>query len=170
MVMLRERGYYLQCDCKECDDFYRREQSNHEDSDGWIEFDGYERPSGYFNTVIDVKLECGKEITDSSGRFEWDTKGPSRIIAYRMHKPDLKPEFCESVTRSIPEPEAKPTIEQLAQDYRNAKDYAERLQKEADEAWITAENAKCEIIDAGNKLELTVIPHSKNTMHNKLVR
>ena len=45
-----------------------------------------------------------------------------------------KPEFCESVMRSIPEPIAKPTIEQLAADYRNAKDYAERKQREADAA------------------------------------
>ena len=40
--------------------------------------------------------------------------------------PDAKPRLCESVMRSIPEPEAKPTIEQLAADYRNAKGYAER--------------------------------------------
>lgn len=46
--------------------------------------------------------------------------------------PDAKPEFCESVMRSIPEPEAKPTIEQLLQDWRNADDYAKRKQAEAD--------------------------------------
>ena len=53
--------------------------------------------------------------------------------------PDAKPEFCESVMRSIPEPEAKPTIEQLAADYRNAKDYANRKQQEADAAKLVAE-------------------------------
>ena len=31
--------------------------------------------------------------------------------------PDAKPRFCESVMRSIPEPEAKPSIEQLMQTY-----------------------------------------------------
>ena len=41
--------------------------------------------------------------------------------------------------------EAKSTIEQLAQDYRNAKDYADRLQKEAGEAAVKAEEFAVEI-------------------------
>lgn len=61
--------------------------------------------------------------------------------------PDAKPQFCESVMRSIPGPDEQvwtnpPTIEQLAADYRNAKDYAERKQQEADDAKA----------DAGEKL------------------
>jgi hypothetical protein len=36
-------------------------------------------------------------------------------------------------------PEAEPSIEQLASDYRNAKDYAERKQQEADAAKVDAE-------------------------------
>ena len=52
---------------------------------------------------------------------------------------DAKPEFCESMMGSIPEPIAKPTIEQLAADYRNAKDYADRKQQEADDAKADAE-------------------------------
>ena len=47
---------------------------------------------------------------------------------------DAKPEFCESVMGSIPEPIAKPTIDQLLQDWRNADDFAKRKQAEADEA------------------------------------
>ena len=48
--------------------------------------------------------------------------------------PYAKPEFGESVMRTIPEPEAKPTIDQLLQDWRNADDFAKRKQAEADEA------------------------------------
>ena len=61
--------------------------------------------------------------------------------------PDAKHEFCESVMRSIPESESKPTIEQLAADYRNAKDYADRKQQEAD-------NAKA---DVGAKLKALML-------------
>lgn len=72
--------------------------------------------------------------------------------------PDAKPEFCESVTRSIPEPSNKPTIEQLAADYRNAKDYAERKQQEADAAKDDAD-ARLEALGlAGEAIGLLVSP------------
>ena len=58
--------------------------------------------------------------------------------------------------RSIPEPEAKPTIEQLAADYRNAKDYAERKQQEADDARADAEAKLAELVAAGESLGLVV--------------
>lgn len=41
--------------------------------------------------------------------------------------------------------DAKPTIEQLAKDYSNAKGHAERLQKEAGEAAVKAESFAVEI-------------------------
>ena len=69
-----------------------------------------------------------------------------------------KPEFCESVMRSIPEPIAKPTIEQLAADYRNAKDYAERKQQEADDAKADAEVKLKALELAGEALGLLVSP------------
>ena len=52
---------------------------------------------------------------------------------------DAKPRFCESVVRSIPEPDEQvwtnpPTIDQLLQDWRKADDFAKRKQAEADEA------------------------------------
>ena len=62
---------------------------------------------------------------------------------------DAEPKFCTSVMRSIPEPEAKPTIEQLATDYRNAKDYADRKQQEADDAKADAEAKLAELVAAG---------------------
>ena len=143
------------------------------DADGWIEWKGGECPVEP-STKIGVCYRNGGEfhsiITAASQR--WSNNGwPADIIAYRLHKPEVKPEFCESVTRSIPEPESheklspeaiedakfalmsesieeskrKPTIEQLAQDYRNAKGYADRLQKEAGEAAAKAEEFAVEI-------------------------
>ncbi len=51
------------------------------------------------------------------------------------HRPEqAKPEYCESVTRSIPEPTAAPTLDQLLQDWRSADDFAQRKQAEAEEA------------------------------------
>ena len=70
--------------------------------------------------------------------------------------PDAKPRFCESVMRSIPEPEAKPTIEQLAADYRNAKDYADRKQQEADAAKTDVEAKLAELVAIGKALGLVL--------------
>ena len=76
-----------------------------------------------------------------------------------------KPEFCESVMRSIPEPEAKPTIEQLAADYRNLLDFAKRKQEEADDAKADAEAKLAELVAAGKVLGLvlSVAPVQKYT-------
>ena len=70
--------------------------------------------------------------------------------------PNAKPEFCESVMRSIPEPEAKSSIEQLAAYYRNAKDYADRKQQEADAAKVDAETKLTELVAAGKVLGLVI--------------
>lgn len=117
------------------------------DADGWIEWKGGECPVGK-NVTGDIKLACGEKFdTTDMAMWNWHlgNGNPRSIIAYRQHKPEVKPEFCESVTRSIPEPEVKPTIEQLAQDYRNAKEYAERLQKEYGDAAVKAESLAVEI-------------------------
>lgn len=70
---------------------------------------------------------------------------------------DARPEFCESVMRSIPDPEAKPTIEQLAADYLAKLDIATLAQEEADAHRCGAEVAlgKLEIAlkDLGFKIE-----------------
>lgn len=160
-------------------------------ADGWIEWSGVAKSPVSKGVAVDVKMKNGTQhfgqlIDDECWGDHW---GDASIIAYRLHKqgakydtgdgeqnPVVKPEFCESVTRSIPEPDAddaesrlakalelvkeaaphlltdkykfngdeimgvrKPTIEQLAHDYRNAKDYADRLQQEADAAQADAE-------------------------------
>ena len=163
------------------------------DDDGWIEWKGGECPVDG-ESIVDVEFNSGNIVSGVakglSWRHEWKY---SNVIAYRPHKPDVKPELCESVMRSIPEPEfddagsrlakalelvksaaphmlrdkykfdgnevmgeRKPTIEQLAQDYRNAKDYEERLQKEADEAKAAADAALSELDRAGEVLGLLI--------------
>ena len=90
--------------------------------------------------------------------------------------PIFKHRLCESVMPSIPEPEinskninitqvddidvveSKPTIEQLAAEYRNAKDYAERKQDEADAAKADANEALRKLEIAGEAIGLLLSP------------
>ncbi|MGL4754425.1 MAG: hypothetical protein ACRCXB_18790 [Aeromonadaceae bacterium] len=128
------------------------------DADGWIAWNGGECPVDG-DSVIDVKLSDGDEFFGVDADWDWHQGSRCDIIAYRLHKPEqAKPEFCESVMRSITEPEAKPTIEQLAAEYRNAKDYAERKKEEADAAKADAD-AKMKALElAGEALGLLVSP------------
>lgn len=141
------------------------------DADGWIEWKGGECPVDV-GTIVDVKhrdgdigIHChaGMSSSEPDGEghataedwFHLDEGGD--IIAYRLHKPEQsKPEFCESVMRSIPEPTAKPSIEQLAAEYRNAKDYADRKRQEADDAKAGAEAKLADLVAAGKALGLVV--------------
>ena len=133
------------------------------DADGWIEWKGGECPVGEGDRV-DVKFSDGDEFFDVSSFWSWGADaGGCNIIAYRPHKPDVNPEFCESVMRCIPEPDEQvwtnpPTIEQLAAGYRNAKDYAERKQQEADAAKADADSKLKALEIAGEALGLLVSP------------
>lgn len=62
------------------------------------------------------------------------------------------------VAKAAPEPagKAKPPIEQLAADYSNAKDYADRKQQEADAAKVDAEAKLAELVAAGTALGLDI--------------
>ena len=55
-----------------------------------------------------------------------------------------------------PASEVKPIIEQLAADYRNAKECAGRKQQEADDAKADAEVKLAELVAAGNVLGLVI--------------
>ena len=130
--------------------------------DGWIEWKGGECPVGEGDR-IDVKFSDGDEFFDVSSHWGWGADaGCCNIIAYRLHKPErAKPEFCESVMGSIPEPDEQvwtnpPSIEQLAADYCNAKDYADRKQQEADDAKADAEVKLAELVAAGKVLGLVI--------------
>ena len=108
------------------------------DADGWIEWKGGECPVDDDCMVVCKIL--GGELWDGgaqtkAGHMGWRHDGFCDIIAYRLHKQEqAEPQYCESVTRSIPEPIAAPTIDRLLQDWRYADDYAKRKQAEADEA------------------------------------
>ncbi len=127
------------------------------DADGWIEWNCGERPVDV-GVEVEVKLRnppAGRiERIRKAGDFNWKSGfgDDGEIIAYRLHKPEFKPES------NTPEPETKPTIEQLASDYRNAKDYAERKQQEADDAKAAADARLALLVDAGKALGLDVSP------------
>ncbi|MGL4757438.1 MAG: hypothetical protein ACRCXB_34225 [Aeromonadaceae bacterium] len=128
------------------------------DADGWIEWKGGECPVDD-RLIVEVEYNGGCVASAAAKSFSWEHEWEySNIIKYRLHKPEVKPELCESVTRSIHEQEEKPTIEQLAQDYRNAKDYAGRLQKEADEACAKADSILCKIERAGEEIGFIMNP------------
>lgn len=90
------------------------------DADGWIEWNGGECPVDA-DCIVSYKMRNAETFKrgEPASEARWSHNGVATdIIAYRLHKPEQsKPEFCESVMRSIPEPEAKPTIEQLIQTY-----------------------------------------------------
>lgn len=128
------------------------------DADGWIEWSGEPKSPVENGVLVDVKLKGGgyheaELLDDASWSDAW---GDESIIAYRLHKQEAKPEFCESVMRSIPDPESKPTIEQLAQDYRNKLYLAKRKQQEADDAKVAADAALGELELAGEALGLLI--------------
>lgn len=144
------------------------------DADGWIEWNGGECPVER-GTLVDVKYSGGEEnfgvsaltegwhddhvrgSNDNRTAVNWvDILPVSGIVSYRLHKPEVNHEFCESVTHSIPEPETKPTIEQLAQDYRNKLDFANRKRQEADDARAAADAALGELVKAGEELGLVI--------------
>ena len=150
------------------------------DADGWIEWKGGECPVEK-GTLVDVIWRDGRERIGvkalqlgGAGHKFWVSDGMvNDIIAYRLHKPEqAKPELCESVVRSIPEPDEQvwtnqPTIEQLAADYRNAKDYFERKQQEADGAKADA-GVKLKALElAGEALGLKVSPIAENMASQK---
>lgn len=120
------------------------------DADGWIEWNGGECPVGG-GCVVSYKMRDGKTFKcgEPAREVRWNYNlTTTDIIAYRLHNPEVKPEFCESVMRSIPEPEAKPTIEQMAADYRNKLGFASRKQDEADKANMESDAALSQLEDA----------------------
>lgn len=143
------------------------------DADGWIEWNGGECPVER-GTLVDVRFKDGMEMVGTPAGQTPDhlprnmtawacSSAPGAIIAYRLHKAEqAKPRFCKSVMRSIPEPEAKPTIEQLAAEYRSAKNYADRKQEEADDAKADADVKLKELELAGEALGLLVSPITAN--------
>lgn len=139
------------------------------DADGWIERIKSAQQADVFS-VVDVRFRDGGAAFGPAHVFDWSVDGgEDDIIAYRLHTPEVKPELCESVMRSIPEPEAKPTIEQLAADYRNAKGYADRKRDEADKASMESDAALSQLEDAIAAIGFIITPLAATEKEPELV-
>ena len=171
-----------------CEEYYQAYPKA--DADGWIVWKGGECPVDGGDQV-DYKLLSGSVVTigEIAGDLKWSHEfSTANIIAYRPHKQDVKPEFCESVMRSIPEPEsidglcakvteenkhqhvdAKPTIEQLAANYRNKLDYANRKQDEADKANMESDAALAQLEDAIAEIGFAITPLAATEKEPELV-
>lgn len=131
------------------------------DHDGYVSFfvGNPTRNGGSWLDNSDCEYIGGTIATKYEKIKNWHQTILSREEYFHLYPaPDAKPRFCESVMRSIPEPTAKPTIEQLAADYRSAKDYAERKQEEADDAKADAD-ARLKVLEiAGEAIGLLLSP------------
>lgn len=141
------------------------------DADGWVEWNGVAKSPVGKGVAVDVKMQNGTQhfgqlIDDECWGDHW---GDASIISYRLHKVEVEPEFCESVMRSTPDPESKPTIEQLAADYRNAKDYADRKQDEADKASMESDAALSQLEDAIAAIGFVITPLAATEKEPELV-
>lgn len=132
------------------------------DADGWIEHDGKHEPAvATSGLTLWCKWSDGLEQSHEANMVDWIDDSDVRIIAYRLHKPEQSlEELCGEVKEENKHEhiDAKPTIEQLASDYRNAKDFAERKQQEADDAKADAKEKLNSLVAAVNALGLDVSP------------
>lgn len=136
----------------------------------------------YANGITNIGVSALTDKTHADHTFgtagsllatNWSSGLPmSGIIAYRLHKPEREnPESCEPVMSALIGVDmasgsdstalftvnAKPTIEQLAADYRNKLDYATLKRQEADEAKAAADAALGELERAGEALGLLIV-------------
>ena len=127
-------------------------------ADGWIEWKGGECPVAGGLTVYVNYRDGGKTPKAVKAESQrWNHSGlRGDIMSFSLDRTAVGADFCESVTRSIPETDAKPTIEQLASDYRNAKNYAERKQQEADDSKAAADAELGELVAAGKAIGLVI--------------
>ena len=140
----------------------------------------------YANGITNIGVSALTDKTHADHTFgtagsllatNWSSGLPmSGIIAYRLHKTEREnPESCEPVMSALIGVDmasgsdstalftvnAKPTIEQLAADYRNAKDYAKRKQKDADDAKADADE-KLRVLElAGEEIGLVLSVSAK---------
>lgn len=106
----------------------------------------------------DAEAEQKAEIRWVRGKDIYAT--PTAHDCMEMLKEKLGSTECGcdecSAFYSKPAAHAESTIEQLAADYRNAKDYAERKQEEADAAKADADAKLAELVAAGKVLGLVI--------------
>ena len=125
------------------------------DEDGWIEHDGKHEPAvATSGLTLWCRWSDGLEQSHEANMVDWIDDSDVRIIAYRLHKPEIATSAREP--KPVPVPEAKPAIEQLVQDYRNKLDFANRKQQDADDAKAAADAALGELERAGEALGLLI--------------
>lgn len=139
------------------------------DADGWIEWSGGECPVDGDALVV-CKVRTGKEWCNGraikAAILLWrHTGGAADIIAYRQHRPEkiMKNKAITQVD-DINVVESKPTIEQLAQDYRNKLYFANRKQQEADDARVAADVALGKLERAGEEIGLLIGIHKDGSV------
>lgn len=147
-------GTYKLCSCATIKGWHQtilsREEYFHlypatDADDGWILWNGVECPVAGLS-VVDVKyFNVEGFVTGIALDFVWGPK--TNIVYYRKARSES--EQAAQEPKQVPVPESKQTIEQLAADYRNRKDYADRKQQEADAAKADAEDKLAELVAAG---------------------
>lgn len=112
------------------------------DADGWIEWGGGGDAPVSGEVFVDVQHADDDVESGCAGDMNWGWENARwDIIAYRLHKPEQAKssavgddETNLAAKRELEAMECKPTIEQLAADYSNLLDFAQRKQQEADDA------------------------------------
>jgi len=138
------------------------------DADGWIEHDGKHEPAvATSGLTLWCRWSDGLEQSHEANMVDWIDDSDVRIIAYRLHKPEIATSAREP--KPVPVPEAKPTIEHLAQDYRNKLDFANSKQKEADEAKAAADAALSQLEDAIAAIGFVITPLAATVKEPELV-
>ena len=143
------------------------------DADGWIEWGGGNSPVKD-GVMIETRWSDGDLVCHANfgSQRQWDIVDyEPNIIAYRLHKHEKSlGELCGEAKEENKHEhiDAKPTIEQLAADYRSAKDYADRKQQEADAAKADAGAKLAELVEAGKEHGLLVSPIAENMTSQKL--
>lgn len=103
-----------------------------------------------------VVLSAGVEAKFSSEPFaNWHQTILSRDEYFHLYPAPVKVVVENKTTCHLTVTD-KPTIEQLAADYRNRKDYADRKQQEADAAKADADAELAELVAAGKALGLVL--------------
>ena len=140
--------------------------------DGWIEWKGGECPVGEGDR-IDVKFSGGDTLFGVNSGWDWGKNaGCCNIIAYRLHKPEQAlGELCGEAKEENKHEhiDAKPTIEQLAADYRSKLDYANRKQDEADKANMESDAALSQLEDAIAAIGFVITPLAATEKEPELV-
>lgn len=152
------------------------------DADGWIEWKGGECPVPPETLVIcrllgDHEWKGGCPV--KAGSMCWDLKGILDIIAYRLHKPerpkstavgDDETNLAAKKELEVLEFEpTKPTIEQLASDYKAKMEIAQQAQEVADFRRGEAEAALEKLYQAGLEIGLDIAIASDEDGESELV-